>query len=467
MARLHTETGLTVTLGVLDGDDVVIIDRLDAARQGRLTFGIGQHVPLHATALGKAILAITPPSDRSVRLERLKLAPVTPHTITDAAEFAQHLDLVTVRRYAVEEQENLQGVNGCAAAILDHEGLPVGALSVLGTAVDLVSERLHQLGPDLLEAATRCSRSLGFMPPPIGHELSPPDHEGGDMSCVLPATAFTGANPVWCAENRLLWWIDVQAPAIHCFDPARSMNRTWPTRSIVGAIGLAGPDRLIVALQSGFHSFQPSTGQLTFIAHPEVDMPRHRFNKGRCDRQGRFWSSTMDMGLGPDRGALYRLDPDGSVHCLDRGLTVPNGMDWSPDGRRFYLTDSAHHTIFVYDCDPASGQVAGRRVFARIPETSGRPTGLSVDAEGHVYSALTDGWCVTRFDPDGAVERVLPVPVPKPNGCCFGGLDLRTLYVTTARIRMSTRRLNEAPLSGSIFACAVPCPGQPETNFGS
>src|SRR5690606_20287098 len=154
----------------------------------------------------------------------------------------------------------------------------------------------------------------------------------------------------------------------------------------------------------------------------------------------------------PDQGRLWRLDPDGRTYEMDRGFHVSNGLGWSPDDKTFYFTDTAKQTIYAYDFDLESGAIGNRRVFVTVPESEGKPDGLTVDAEGFVWSAHWDGWCVTRYDPEGKVERVINLPVPRPTSCVFGGPDLQTLFVTTARIRLSAAQLADAPLSGSVFA---------------
>jgi ABC-type nitrate/sulfonate/bicarbonate transport system ATPase subunit len=160
----------------------------------------------------------------------------------------------------------------------------------------------------------------------------------------------------------------------------------------------------------------------------------------------------MAIDTQPGEGSLYRLDTDGRVSRMDTGFHVSNGLGWSPDNRRFYFTDSGPKRIYVYDFDLEGGAVENRRTFVQVPDGVGVPDGLAVDAEGFVWSAHWDGWCVTRYDPDGKVDRVINLPVPRPTSCAFGGPDLTTLYITSARIRLSAGQLAEAPLSGSVFA---------------
>jgi sugar lactone lactonase YvrE len=171
------------------------------------------------------------------------------------------------------------------------------------------------------------------------------------------------------------------------------------------------------------------------------------------------------MDTTPGHGSLYRLDPDGGVTRMDEGFQVSNGLGWSPDNRHFYFTDSGQKRIYVYDFDLDRGLVANRRTFVQLPDGVGSPDGLAVDAEGFVWSAHWDGWCITRYDPDGKVDRVFNLPVPRPTSCAFGGPDLTTLFVTSARIRLSARQLAEAPLSGSVFAIQTGVRGLPDTPF--
>jgi sugar lactone lactonase YvrE len=208
-----------------------------------------------------------------------------------------------------------------------------------------------------------------------------------------------------------------------------------------------------------------TTGKASTIASPEAGKPGNRFNDGKCDRRGRFWVGTLAIDATPGHGSLYRLDPDGRCQTMDTGFHISNGLGWSPDDRRFYFTDTGPKRIYVYDFDAESGAIENRRVFAQLPDNVGSPDGLAVDADGFVWSAHWDGWCVTRYDPEGKVDRVINLPVPRPTSCSFGGPDLSTLYITSARIRLSAQQLAEAPMSGSVFALQAGVRGLPETPF--
>ncbi|MCA0422032.1 MAG: SMP-30/gluconolactonase/LRE family protein, partial [Proteobacteria bacterium] len=191
----------------------------------------------------------------------------------------------------------------------------------------------------------------------------------------------------------------------------------------------------------------------------------NRFNDGKCDASGRLWAGTMGLDASRKSGAIYRIDADLTWQRMDAPFTVANGLDWSPDGRTFYFTDSATGIIHAYDFDVRSGAIANRRIFARIDPADGRPDGLAVDAEGCLWSALWDGWAVRRFDPSGRVMSDLRLPVPRPTSVAFGGGGYRTLFITSARIRLPARILADAPFSGSLFAADVGVAGWPAGQF--
>jgi sugar lactone lactonase YvrE len=223
---------------------------------------------------------------------------------------------------------------------------------------------------------------------------------------------------------------------------------------------------LLLAAQNGIVHYDVKRGRRLPFAHPEEARPGNRYNDGKCDRRGRLWIGSLDMGAAPNRGSLFRVDPDGTAHRMDSGFTVANGLGFSPDDQRLYFVDSGRRTVYVYDFDLARGQIAHRRPFIELAEGEGIPDGLTVDAQGFVWVAIFDGWTLIRYDPDGRVALRVPLPVPRPTSCCFGDHDLRTLYITSASVRLPEQALADAPLSGALFACAPGMAGLPETPFG-
>ncbi len=205
------------------------------------------------------------------------------------------------------------------------------------------------------------------------------------------------------------------------------------------------------------------SGALSPLVDPE-DGAGPTLNDGRCDAAGRFWCGSCDPAEVEPLGLLFRLDPDGSVHRMAGGLIVSNGIDWSPDGRVMYHTDSGTGRITAYDHDPATGAIERPRTF--VQDDDGVPDGLLVDAEGCIWSAKWDGWRVVRYAPDGTIERTLPVPAQRPTALALGGPDLRTLYVTTARYDLDAAALREQPLAGRTLVQDVDVRGRPTALFG-
>jgi sugar lactone lactonase YvrE len=222
---------------------------------------------------------------------------------------------------------------------------------------------------------------------------------------------------------------------------------------------------LIGAFMTGFKWIDPDTGAITPILDPEPDRPGNRFNDGKCDRRGRLFAGTMDNAEVECTGTLYRLDPDLSVHVMCTNVHLSNGLGWSPDDRVLYYTDSLRRTIWAYDYDLETGAIAKRRTFARVPDDAGVPDGLCVDAEGFVWSAHWGGWRLTRYAPDGRIERVVEMPVPQPSCPAFGGRDLDVLYVSSAAIGMTPADVARAPDGGGLFALDVGVRGLPVNRF--
>ena len=465
LERLRDLTGEATRLAIIDGRDILYIDQREAMQAVRLANGVGGRTSLSATSAGKAILAQLDPPTRHRLLSSLELKAWTPRSITDAELLDRELDLIKARGYAISIEEQTLGVNSVAATILDHRARPLGALCVLGPAYRMPSERLHALGRDVIEAARRCSGNAGqsFMSITIGEKPRRPARP--DVRVAAPAAAFLGEGPVWSAEARRLYWVDILAPALHASDPETGETTVQRMPELIGCVALRARGGFVAGMQGGFKTVDPGSGAITLIADPEADRPGNRFNDGKCDRRGRFWAGTLALDAARDVGSLYRLDPNGRTSLMESGVHVSNGLGWSPDDRTFYFTDSGRRIIYAYEFDLETGTIANRRVFASFAEDVGTPDGLTVDAEGFVWVAHWDGWRVSRHDPDGVVERIIDMPVPRPTSCAFGGPDLRTLFVTSARIRLSAAQLADAPLSGSVFAIETGVRGLPEPAY--
>lgn len=286
-----------------------------------------------------------------------------------------------------------------------------------------------------------------------------------EVKVAVETHSLLGEGPVWCPRERVLWWVDILCREILRLTPATGAVDRWKTEKRPCCLAVRKHGGLLVAFDKGFGTFDPASGQVTWLADLEKDNPRTRINDGKVDRCGRFFVGTLDEELKEHLGALYRLDADATTAKLDVGFGISNGPAWSADDRRFYFSDSMDKAIYVYDYDAAWGTVANKRVFASLDDGPGIPDGATVDAEGCLWSAHWDAWRVVRYWPDGAIDRVIRLPVRRPTSCMFGGPDLRQMYVTSAIWDPNDPELAKEPLAGSLFVLDVSVPGLPEPRF--
>ena len=269
-----------------------------------------------------------------------------------------------------------------------------------------------------------------------------------------------GESPVWDAEASALFWVDIRRPALRRLHPGTGALDTRAMPDLVGAVALAGGGRLLVALGGEVVLFDWDTGQTEPVASLQDRPPGHRFNDGRCDRQGRFWVGTMHNDTRAAEGTLFRLGA-GCLTPVRGGVCIPNSLAWSPDGRTMYFADSLRHAITTHPYDPGTGAMGeGREIVRTTPP--GFPDGTAVDAEGFLWNAEFNAGRVVRYAPDGRVDQVVPVPVARPTSCGFGGPGLRTLYVTTTSQAMTEDQLRDNPLAGALLAFEPGVPGLPE-----
>lgn len=288
-----------------------------------------------------------------------------------------------------------------------------------------------------------------------------------EIRVALDAKAQLGEGPVWCPREQVLYWVDSMAPAMHRFDPASGAVKAWAMPDLIGSFALREKGGAILALRKGFYEFDFARGDVRTIAEPEAGS-ENRFNDGKVDRRGRFWAGSMHFAGLPrqPKGSLYRLDPGLSPpRKMETGIRTSNGIGWSPDNRTMYYTDTRAQAIWAYDFDLESGQIRNRRTLAHVPGTTGSPDGLTVDADGFIWSVNWGGSRIVRYAPDGQIERSVMLPVTRPTSCSFGGVDLRTLYVTSARDGLDDAQLAKEPLAGAIFAFEPGMQGLPEPRF--
>ena len=286
-----------------------------------------------------------------------------------------------------------------------------------------------------------------------------------DVALALDAQAELGEGPMWDPRSACLYFVDILRGHVHRFEPATSALRRYEIGRMVGAVAPAEGDEVMLAVQDGFARLDTHSGAITAVAEIDAASPDLRFNDGKCDPAGRLWAGTMALDERPGAGALYRLDPDGGVHCMVRDLTISNGLDWSDDGSAMYFIDSPTRSIDIFDFDLASGAIRNRRSFVRIPRGEGVPDGMTLDVEGHVWVALWGGGAVHRYAPDGRRDMVVRVPTRYPTSCAFGGADLSDLYITTAHIKLTPQERAEQPHAGGVFVVRPGPTGRPPNRF--
>ena len=276
-----------------------------------------------------------------------------------------------------------------------------------------------------------------------------------------------GESPVWDIQAQALYWIDIEGRHIHRYDWASQTQQTWDTAERVGCIALNERGGLIAAMETGIFAVELLTpprlkvDPLACITHRQANM---RFNDGRCDARGRFWVSTMCMGmeLAAPAGAWFCLDERGlsAPHC--EGLITPNGLAFSPDGKTMYFSDShpSVQKIWAFDFDLQHGKAGGGREFVDMTHLPGRPDGAAVDAAGHYWICGNDAGQVHRFTSAGKLLASFHLPVAKPSMCAFGGPQLDLLFVTSIQPAGAA-----AGLSGAVFALDVGIRGLPEPRF--
>ena len=285
-----------------------------------------------------------------------------------------------------------------------------------------------------------------------------------DVKLALDANAALGECPRWNTQEQLLYWIDINKFQLHRFNPETGGDEYLQFDEEIGCFAFRESGGFILAMRTGYYLLDGWNTQRKFIADPEADLEKTRFNDGRCDANGRLFAGSYYPPKDYDGANLWSLGQNAEVKLIADDLLTTNGIAFSPDNKTFYYSDTPKHVIYRADYDLANGTVSNRSVFCEFPKGNGRPDGASVDVEGYYWAALYEGGRVVRINPKGEIVQEIAVPARCPTMVAFGGEDMKTLYITSAGGRPD-EELADFPHPGGVFSVQVGVAGLLEFNF--
>lgn len=269
---------------------------------------------------------------------------------------------------------------------------------------------------------------------------------------VFPdALSILGEGPVWHHGEQVFYWIDISGKKLHRLDLSAGDDQSFDMGSMIGAVVPVENGGVVVALETGIYRFNTPDQFQKLVDYPSDAALNTRFNDGKCDPSGRLWIGTMHKNAKPYQGKLYRMDQGKFIAVLEN-ISISNGLSWSPDQQTMYYIDTFEQAVYAFDFDSRHGGISNKRIFITIPESMGSPDGMTADSTGKLWIALWGGSGVACFDPQtrqllGKIE----VPALNVTSCEFGGPDMKTLLITTAREGLNEEQLQQYPLSGQVF----------------
>jgi len=283
-------------------------------------------------------------------------------------------------------------------------------------------------------------------------------------ACLWEAGATLGEGALWHAQEAAFYSVDIKRHRILRCTADGGARRVWNAPHQIGFVVPLAGGGMVCGMQGGLYRFDPGTGAFALLTEVEPELPGNRINDGFVDATGTLWFGTMDDAETAPSGSLYRAGADGTPRLADPGYVITNGPAASPDGRTLYHTDTLGKVTYAFDLLP-DGSLRNKRVFASFVGQQGHPDGMAVDADGHVWIAHFGGWRIDRFAPDGSLAGCVRFPCANITKLAFGGPDLRTVCVTTARKGLSDAELERQPRAGDLFTFRSPVPGLPGHAF--
>jgi sugar lactone lactonase YvrE len=287
---------------------------------------------------------------------------------------------------------------------------------------------------------------------------------GSDWQISARTHDRLGESALWHPEEWALYWIDFYGPSVHRLKDGAVKSWTLGVGKMIGSLVFADQGRLILAVDQALHVFDPGTGKTTRFGGLAPGSDDIGFNDGKVDRAGGYWLGTFEITETKPDAVFYRVSPAGELALADSGFVVCNGPSFSPDNRILYFSDSVGRRILAYDLD-LKGNLARRRTFIQFSADDGMPDGLAVDSEGNLWCALYGAGKVVRLSPSGDITLSLSAPVTNVTSLCFGGPDLKSLYLTSAWSGGTTEATKQQDGGGCLFTRQVECAGLPEPVF--
>ncbi|MFW5645205.1 MAG: SMP-30/gluconolactonase/LRE family protein [Bacteroidota bacterium] len=286
-----------------------------------------------------------------------------------------------------------------------------------------------------------------------------------DVRYIEGTSGLLGEGSIWDHEREVLYWVDIQGKLLHGYDPVHGKHTSLELPSTIGTIVPESHNTVIVALKDGIYRMFLNADSLVFIAKPASLKEEERFNDGKCDPQGRLWVGSMRVKGNPGDSYLYQYDPKEGFSEMIDSVSISNGIIWSQDSKFMYYIDTPTRRIMQYDFDLKSGMISNGKIAVEISDTLGHPDGMTIDEEGKLWVGMWGGHAVCRFDPmNGQLMQRIEVPAKNVTSCAFGGKNLDTLYITTARLGMNEEEKKQYPHAGGLFQ-VVPGVKGIEANF--
>ncbi|WP_430412112.1 SMP-30/gluconolactonase/LRE family protein [Kordia sp.] len=286
-----------------------------------------------------------------------------------------------------------------------------------------------------------------------------------EVTVAYQTAAALGEGAIWNHETNELYWIDIEGKSLNMLDPKTKQNRSFSTASQIGTVVPKNKDEALIALVDGIYTMNLNTGQTKVFADMKEALTGCRLNDGKCDPAGRFWVGSMNWQQEKGKATLFSVQNDGSVTTKIDSVTISNGIVWTKDKKTMYYIDTPTSQIKAYDYDNATGNISNERVAVEVASDLGFPDGMTIDEEDMLWVGMWNGNAVIRFNPTtGKMLQKIEVPAHNITSCAFGGDNLETLFITSAKLDMTDEELKKYPLAGSVFKVNTGIKGV-ESNF--